>query len=183
MDYSKLPKLSSTPPPPPPAAPPPPGNAAPITAGIGAEVWISAIVGIVLMLLGRSFGAWAITTLTGGTYETGVNWISGPLAGQPVGYWELAGGTAWTDSGIFLLGLALILEAIALLAAATGTRMRIGLIRFALVLTLAATLYNGVVVGILFSMNILPLLSILAFGFGGYIAAYEYRLLKAAKGN
>src|SRR5690554_1263458 len=112
MDYSKLPKLSSTPPPPPPASPPPPGNAAPITAGIGAEVWISAIVGIVLMLLGRSFGAWAITTLTGGTYETGVNWISGPLAGQPVGYWELAGGTAWTDSGIFLLGLALILEAI-----------------------------------------------------------------------
>ena len=182
MDFSKLPKPSNTPPPPqtpPPAQPP--GNAAPITAGVGAEIWISAIVGIVLILLGRSFGAWAFTTLTGGTYETGVNWISGPLTGQPVGYWDLAGGTAWTDSGIFLLGVVLVLEAIVLLVATTARRKPIPLIGFALALTVAATVYNGIVAGILFTMNLLPLLSILAFGFGGYIAAYEYRLLKQAR--
>lgn len=179
MDLSKLPKLSNTPPPPPPS---PPLDYAPrVSAGSGAEIWISSIVGIVLLLLGRSFAAWAFTTLTGGTYQTGLNWVTGPLAGQPVRYWELAGGIAWTDSGIFLLGLALILEAIVILAATSARRNPVALILFALVLTIAATVYNGVVAGILLTMDILPLLSILAFGFGGYIAAYEFRLLKHAR--
>ena len=183
MDLSKLPKLSNTPAPPPQTPPPaqPPGNAAPITPGIGAEIWISAIVGIVLMLLGRSFAAWAYTTLTGGTYQTGFNWQIGPKAGQPVGYWELLSGIAWTESGIFLLGVALVLEAIVLLTATSSRRAPAGLIGVALILTVAATVYNGVVAGVLFSMGILPLLSILAFGFGGYIAAYEYRLRKQAR--
>lgn len=175
MDLSKLPHRSSTTSPPPPAAQP---TAPPVTTGVGAEIWISAIVGIVLMLLGRSFAIWAFTTLTGGTYATGFHWQTGPQAGQPVGYWELLSGVAWTDSGIFLLGLALVLEAITLLVAVSGTRRTIGLIGFSLALTVAATVYNAIVAGILFSKDILPLLSILALGFGGYIAAYQYRLLK-----
>ena len=42
-----------------------------VEPGIGAEVWVSAIVGIVLMLLGLNFAKWAITTMFGGTYDTG----------------------------------------------------------------------------------------------------------------
>src|SRR5690606_41864504 len=118
MDLSKLPKLSHTTPPPADQAPPqdPPSDQPVATAvpadtgvGVGADVWISAIVGIVLMLMGKGFAAWALTTLAGGTYNTGMIWADG----KPVGYWELGGGVAGTGSGVFLLGLAVAMQALA----------------------------------------------------------------------
>ncbi len=183
MDLSKLPKLSQTPPPPQQSPPPspspqPPAYAAPVVAqpSLGAEVWISAIVGIVLMLMGWGFARWAFKTLTGGTFSTGYIWPDG----RPVGYWELQGGVAWTESGMFLLGLAFVLEAVALPLAVGRSGVRRSTVGLAFAITVAATIYNVIVVCRLFALGLMPLLSILGVGLGGYIAASQYRLLRAA---
>src|SRR5690349_10232233 len=108
MDLSKLPKLSETdkhaPPPPPPEAArsaetlpyDPPYNAPPTGFDLGAQVWLSAILGIVFMLMGRSFASFLIAKVTGQPYHTNATWTAGPNAGQEVAYYELQGYTAHT---------------------------------------------------------------------------------------
>lgn len=190
MDLSKLPKLSHSPPPPPQQAPEsataghgtvPYEPVDRITPGRGAEIWISAIVGLVLILMGINFGKWAVTTLGGGEYHTGVQWMSGPLAGQEVGYWELVGMVAFTDAGLFVLGLALVFEALLLALLATNTRLRFPVTVFTFALTLIATLFNAYVCIRLFGAGIMPLVSLLAVAFGGYMAMYLYRLMHAMR--
>src|SRR4051812_12095286 len=117
MDLSKLPKMSQSPPPPSPAQPDPVA-ARPLqqpsvldTPGsIGAEVWISLVIGVLCLLLGKNFATWGLTTLSGKPYHTTVNWVAGDKAGQEVSYWELQGYTALSDAAIFTYGIALILE-------------------------------------------------------------------------
>jgi hypothetical protein len=153
------------------------------TPGIGAEVWLSAIIGVALMLYAHSFLGWALTTMTGGTYDTGLTW-GAPVPDQPnqhaegsaIEYWELS--NALPDMAISLFGLAMVLEAIVLAVVHSRIRSKRPLLFFALSVTLIATALNLVVAGKLFSAGVLPLLSILAVGFGGYIAAYEWKLLK-----
>jgi len=149
-----------------------------VTPGIGAEVWVSAIIGLVLMLLGRSFAGWAIATMTGRTYNTGATWTDGNLAGQPVAYWDLEGFVAWNDSALFLFGLAMALEALVLALVFTKFRAKVPLILVALGITLLATGYNLFVSAKLLTANTIPLMSMLAVAFGGYIAVYEWRLLQ-----
>jgi hypothetical protein len=150
-----------------------------VTPGIGAEVWVSAIIGLVLMLLGRSFAGWAIAAMTGRTYDTGFTWGEGtPLAGQPVAYWDLQGFTALNDSALFLFGLAMVLEALVLALVFTKFRAKVPLILVALGITLLATGYNLLVSARLLTANTIPLMSMLAVAFGGYIAVYEWRLLQ-----
>jgi hypothetical protein len=180
-----LPHLSNTPPPPPPE--PTPGEpveyreARPIavSAGIGAEVWLSAGIGVVLMLIGRSFASWAMARMSGREFDTGTKWIAGPKMGQPVDYWELSGHTALSDSAIFLFGLAMMLEALVLLVYYSGAGFKKPVVVLALAITVAATGYNLIAVVTLLGAGIMPLMSILAVAFGGYMAAYEWRLLKA----
>ena len=148
-------------------------------AGVGAEVWVSAVLGIIMILLGRSFGGWMMATMTGKPYDTGVVWSPGaPLEGQPVEYWQLVGFTALSDSAIFLFGVALLLEAVVLFAAYTSFRRKTLLIGFALFVTTAATLYNLYVSFRMFSAGLLPLMSLLAVAFGGYLAVFEWQLLQ-----
>jgi xanthine/uracil permease len=141
-------------------------------------VWISAIVGVVMMLIGMNFARWAITTLFGGTYQTNMTWQVGERAGQMVTYWDLQGFTALQDCAIFLFGLAMVLEAIVLLVVHSRIRSKRPLLAFALTITLVATILNLVVAARLFGIGVLPLLSLLAVAFGGYIAAYEWRLYR-----
>lgn len=194
MDLSKLPKLSQTPPPPEspdieqtspaqnPAAAPRferDYEMIPRTPGLGFEVWLSAAIGIILMLVGRSFLFVAVATLSGETYHTGVNWIAGPNQGQEVGYYELQGYSGWTDTAIFLFGLAMVFEAVALAVAFGRGSPRRGVIWLALFVAILATAFNLGVAVMLLSTDLLPLISLLCVAFGVYIAAYEWRLLQS----
>ena len=157
----------------------------PRDAGVGAEVWLSAIIGAFLMLMGRSFAGWLMAKLTGQPYVTGATWAPGNdhgyPAGSPVGYWELEGFVALNDSAIFLFGLAMVLEALVLALVGTRFRRKVGLVTLALAMTVAATAYNLFVGGKLLSAGLLPLMSLLAVAFGGYIAMYEWRLLQSLR--
>ena len=197
MDVSKLPRLSKTAtpgePPPPSAVP---GAVAPETEyrdrdggspGIGAEIWLSAILGIVFMMIGMQFARWALTEASGGTYSTELTW-GAPVPGQPgqhpegspITYWQLPGFTALQDMALFLFGLAMMLEAIVLLAIHNRFLAHRPLVVLALTITITATLLNLILSAKLFAAGIIPLMSMLAVAFGGYIAAYEWKLLKPA---
>ena len=145
--------------------------------GVGAEVWMSAVIGIVLMLVGRSFGGYLAATLTGQTYHTNATWTAGPKEGQEVAYWELSGYTALSDSAIFLFGLAMVMEAAVLALVNTRFKAKAGLVTVALLITVLATGYNLVVALKMLTANTLPITSLLAVAFGGYVALFEWRLL------
>lgn len=154
-----------------------------MSPGVGSEVWLSLVIGVVMMLLGHSFAGYALATLRGKPYDTGVSWVEGEKAGQLVGYWELSGFSGLTDCGIFLFGLSLVLEA-AVLAVAFGTfRRKTPLVGVALLLTVVATAFNLYVVAKLFSVGVMPIISLLAVGFGGYIAFYEWTVLRDLSGD
>ena len=145
---------------------------------VGAEVWISVIFSIVYMFIGFNFARYVAAKATGGTYHTNVNWTAGEKAGQEVDYYDLQGGTAHSDSAMFLFGLALLLEAIAMLIAHTGAPAKKLFVGFALFVTLLATAYNLFVIVKLFGMGITPLMSVIAVAIGGYMATYQWRLWK-----
>ncbi len=186
MDYSKLPKLSQTPAPP----PEPPVESAPSQVpvlasrvepqpGLGAEVWLSAIIGLVMIMMAWNFARFLGATLTGQMFHTNVTWQTEERAGEEVAYFDLEGYTAWSESAMFLFGVALLLEAAALAAAHRPFAARKLLVGFALTITVIATIYNLGVAGLLFTHGMMPIISILIVAFGGYMAAYEWRLLKS----
>ena len=146
--------------------------------GVGAEVWLSAVIGVVLMLMGRSFGGYLLAKVTGQPYHTNVSWTAGPKEGQEVAYWELDGFTALSDSAIWLFGLAMVLEAVVLAVVNTRFKAKVGLLRVALFVTVVATAYNLFVSFKMLAGGVLPIMSLLAAGFGGYIAVFEWRLLQ-----
>jgi hypothetical protein len=138
------------------------------------------------MLLGRSFARWAIAAMTGRPFDTGVTWAegndAGHPAGQPVGYWDLEGFAALNDSALFLFGLAMVLEALVLALVFTKFRAKVPLILLAFGITVIATAYNLFVSFKLLTAGLIPLMSMLAVAFGGYIAVYEWRLLQQFRG-
>jgi len=191
MDVSKLPRLSETDKhaPPPAQTPSEVGQVAPspadrsmpvqrVSAGVGAEVWLSLIIGIVLMMIGQSFARYSFAKLRGQPFHTNVKWAAGPKEGQEVEYFELEGFTAWTDTGIFLFGLAMVLEAAMLTAIYSRLGGKRALTGFALFVTILATGLNVYVCVKLFGVGIMPLMSAMAVAFGGYMAIYEWRLLQ-----
>lgn len=190
MDLSKLPRLSETdknaPPPQPETQLPPqpqPGQfvqyyAPPPEPGLPAQVWLSAILGIVFMMMGWTFARFMMAKLSGQPFNTGVNWVAGPKAGQPVEYFELQGYTAYTDTAIFLFGLAMVLEAVVLVVARRNNATSRILLSFALALTVGMVIFNVIVAGMLFQAGITPLSSILAIAFGGWMAMFEWQLMK-----
>ena len=185
MDLSKLPKLSETPPPP---APPveSASNQEELSDHrrvdpsemIGAEVWLSAIIGLIFLLLGRRFAIYLFSVVSGKAFHTGVNWISGAKAGQEVGYRELEGFVFFNESAMFAFGLALIFEAIVLAVLNLNIPGKRPLIFVALLIAGLATVYNLIVALMLFTTGALPLFSLLAVAFGGYIVVLEWRMLQ-----
>src|SRR4051812_27092681 len=92
MDLSKLPRMSNTPnttsapqAPAPTATGQAPPARQPLTgvdpvqgpAGLGADIWFMSIIGIVLILFGRSFIAYEWAHLRHQPYHTNVTWDSG----------------------------------------------------------------------------------------------------------
>jgi hypothetical protein len=198
MDMSKLPRLSNTAnaqqaasqdpaaatpqsPDAPPTSPDIPTRAVsnpPRASMIGAEVWISLILGVIFCYMGWNFARWGIATLTHQPYHTNVKWTAGPKDGQEVDYLELTGHQALSDSAVLAFGVALILEAAVLAFAMSKRGMRRGLVAFALITTVLVTAYNLFAIVKLFSEG-LPIISLLAVAFGGYIAMYESAMLKS----
>src|SRR5437762_13437465 len=132
MDLSKLPKLSESPAPAEAPAPPTASSASPavdyahrpdIGTSIGAEVWISLIIGLIFIMMGFNFARYVFATASGKTYHTNIQWTDGPKAGTEVAYPELSGDVIWNDSALFLFGVALLLEAVVLFVA--GTRLMV----------------------------------------------------------
>jgi hypothetical protein len=153
-------------------------NPSPLGVTMGAEVWISAVLGLLFMLLGRPFGSWLYARITGGEHHTGVVWSEGTeKAGQEVAYWDLQGFPALEQSAIFLFGLAMVLEALALATVYSRFRAKRIVLVFAILVALAATIYNLFVTVKLFGAGFTPLMPIFAVAFGGYILACEWRLL------
>jgi hypothetical protein len=182
MDISKLPKFSDSPPPPPNDQPQPAEVIPPKPnpqAGVGADVWVSLIVGLLMIYMGLNFGKFLAAKLGGQPYHTNVNWTEGLQAGTEVGYFDLQGFAAWSDMGVFLFGLVLLLEAgaKAILAIRPGAASRLILIA-AIGLTLATVLLNLFVCVRLMSVQITPIISGLAVAFGGWILVDEWRMLK-----
>lgn len=192
MDLSKLPKLSQSPPPPAdepsdapaspvPVQPYPPPGAFVNELSVGAEIWIAAIFGLIFMMLGANFGKYAIATLTGQTYHTGVNWgDDGPNTGE-VPYTQLYGHVWLSDSAMFFFGLALIVEAIFLFAANKNSRHRNALLTTACVFAWFAVAYNVFACAVLFNAGIQPIMSLLVVAFGGYGAFYLTGLRRALR--
>jgi hypothetical protein len=194
MDISKLPRMSETgkqAPPPVPAdhvdsieapvrraRPVEYRSVEPVRVGVGAEVWLSLVIGLILMMVGWTFARWALATLTGQTFHTNVTWTAGPKAGQEVAYFELQGFTAWTEAGLFLFGLAMVLEAAMLTVVFSRMGGKVALTSVALLVTFLATALNLVVAVRLLGVGITPLMSALAVAFGGYMVMYEWRLLQ-----
>jgi len=197
MDLSKLPKLSQTseaekqrtsPPQPDPMAdaqprppigqPIPPTYADPI---IGAEVWISAVLGLLFTYLGTTFARYLFAVLRAQPFHTGVDWTDGPKAGQEVAYFELQGYTALTDASLFLFGLALLADAAMLLIASGSLARRTWLVWLGFGLTLLALAFNLITCVMTLSAGIFPLFSFVAIAIGGYMAAYQWRLVSAPK--
>ena len=141
-------------------------------------VWISLICGLLCLMFGMNFIRWAGATLSGQTFNTNVTWNVGERAGQPVSYFELTGGTAWTETGLFLMGIALLLDAGLMLIAYRGGVPNRRLVMLAVVITGAAMLLNIAVAFYVFGMGILPFTSIIALLVGGMILFDHVPLLK-----
>ena len=141
------------------------------------SIWLSLIIGLVVMMMGWGSAKWATATLLGRTYDTGVTWQTGTRAGQSVAYWDLMGHQALSESALFLFGLACVLEAAAMAASYARPRLRTATVSVALLITLLATIYNMVACAVLFKEGITPILSLLAVGFGGYMAFAEWAML------
>ena len=117
--------------------------------------------------------------MTGRTYETGLVWRSGELAGQPVAYPDLQGFVMLTDASMFLFGLTLLFEAFVLAVLHTRFTHKRLLLMLSLAVAVIAVLFNAYTCVRLFSSDVLPIMSLLAVAFGGYIAMYQWKLLVA----
>ena len=142
---------------------------------------MSLIIGLVVMLMGWGFAKWATATLLGRHYDTGATWQTGTRAGQSVVYWDLIGHQALSESALFLFGLACVLEAAAMAAGYARPGLRTATVSVALLITLLATGYNMVTCVVLFKDGITPMLSLLAVGFGGYMAFAEWAMLRSRR--
>ena len=147
------------------------------TTGI---LWFNLIVGVVLILIGRNFGLWVLSLVTGQPFRTNVNWAAGPKAGQEVTYPELQGGVIWSDASLFVFGIAIIVEALVTVIAMRrppGTAR--ALTTIGLLVVGASTALSLFACAKLFSIGVMPLGSALAAAYGGYMVAYLWRLRAA----
>ncbi len=141
-----------------------------------ADLWIALVLGIIFMFLGGNFAKYLLVISSGQPHHTGVNWIAGERAGQEVGYWQLQGSTAFSESALFLFGAALILAAaMNVISRLVGRAASVASMAGSAVLILAVA-YNFFVVIRLLREGISPLMSILAVGLGGYLLLMRWSL-------
>lgn len=164
MDLSKLPKLSQTPVPP--SEQSPPAARTMPAAPVGPEVWISFAVGVILLLYYRRFLQWACSRMFGTSFGEFYK-----PDGTMVPYTQVS--VFWSDLGITLFGIALILESLVLAFA-----RRRALIWIVFAFTLGMIGYNLWYLISSYSDHGLAVVSALAVAFGGYIALHQWGLLR-----
>ncbi len=131
------------------------------------------------MLYTRSFGGYLLSLASGKPFDTGVIWSEGPNQGQPVPYTQLEGGTFYSDSSIFLFGVAMLIGALAQIVLASRFGGKRAIAWLSLGAMAMATVYNIVAAVILLRVGITPLISLLCVAVGGYIVYYEWAAIKA----
>ena len=192
MDISKLPRMSKTEGLAPSTEPVPAPESSPARMpvpvaivyqepGLGLEMWITVILALLFLALGRDFAKYSFSLATHQPYHTATTWQEGPRAGQEVPYPELDasfGLPFWSDSGQFFFGVAMLISAGALAIAALQWKARRAIGWLAMVVILGAMLYNGLVAAKLVGANITPLLSLLCIGLGGYEVYIQYRAVQ-----
>ena len=185
MDLSQLPKMSDTPKPPtmPPASTPtpdvhrdPPGGFGPVA------VWMSLGIGLIFLMLGSNVLHWAAARTAGRAFPEGVTWTAGDRAGQPVGYYELQGGTGWTETGFFVMGVALLIDALLLFFVYGSRRPRPALIAAALATTGLALAFNLFAAADVFGWGMMPINSMIAVVVGGIMLFEQIGLWRATRG-
>ena len=195
MDLSKLPQRSAPPPQAPaPVTPPqqqPPAPRVAIdysTYGDGmltlgfAEVWIVAILALIFLLIGRNFASYEISRVTGHPYHTNVTWTDDAHPpNTEVPYPQLEGFVYLTDSGVFFFGIVLLAYGIGQAYVTMNLPGAAAASLLTFFIALAGTLYNLFVSVKLFSAGVLPLMSILAFGLGAYLAFHQLSTFKAIR--
>lgn len=188
MDFSQLPKMSDTPKPPPPEKSEAsdlvarPVEFAPVDGTFGfASIWISLVVGAILMMLGANFGRWATATLSGTPFQTNVNWTAGPKEGQMVEYFDLQGGTAWSEAGLFLMGVALLLDAGLMFVFYRRGTFSSSLLYAAIFVTGIALAINVFVAAKLFGLGVMPMITMCAVLGGGILLFDHFALLSIQK--
>ena len=133
---------------------------------------IALFLGLIFAAAGGTFFRWLATTATGGTFSTGVEWTpGGPRTGE-VGYFDLAGGTAYGDLGLASVGASLVL--FGLVALVLARRPVPGLLRAALVVVGIATAVCLLTVVVLFGEGITPLMSLIAAAVGAMTIAFSW---------
>lgn len=175
MDLSKLPRLSESPAPPPNAASERSEEADRYiqrydTSG-AAEAWISIAIGAILLLMSPRLIQYVLSP---GTFTQ--KWTFTDPTGAPLAYPKTV--FFWGDVALVAFALVLIVEGIVLVFG----RRYIGVILFAFLLTIAASLFNLGYVIVMLQMGYGPqIFSLLAVAFGGYIAFYEWNLLQSLR--
>lgn len=176
MDISKLPRMSKTETPasneaepaePAPQSRPMAQRVAPQEprTGHAPEAWISLAIGAFLLFMYPRFLQWASSRIFHTHFDEFM------VDDKVVAYQSVP--EFWMDLGPVLFGIVLLLDGAVLLA-----MRRRGLVAFALVLTVLATLYNLTYMILSFGQYGFAPISFLATAFGVYIAWFQWRLLR-----
>jgi hypothetical protein len=132
-------------------------------AGTGAEVWLSIAIGLLLILMSPRI--WQYYLMPGS-----FTWTFNDADGNPLPYRQTT--FFWSDLGIALFALVLILEGLAIAFA-----RRRWVVAAAFGLTVLTTVYNLAYLLYTFNQGV-AILSAFAVAFGVYIAIFEWRLLR-----
>lgn len=139
-------------------------GAAPVE--VGAEAWISIALGALLLFLSPRLIQYITSPST-------FTWTFSDETGAPLAYTKSV--YFWGDVALTSFAIVLILDGLVVMF---GRRARIVL--FAFVLTVLTTLVNaGFIAMMLAKGYALEYMAAIAVIFGGYIAAYQYRLWKS----
>jgi hypothetical protein len=146
---------------------------------VGPELWLSVIIGLLLIGISRHFPVYIFDHLAGRPYHTGVIFTSD---NSEVPYPQLEGFVMLSDAAIFAFGVALLSDAMLRLFCLTlGSMGRRSVMILALLLTLCATLLNAYACLKMLQADIMPIISGLAVAFGGYIAFEQIRTVKSLR--
>jgi hypothetical protein len=135
--------------------------------GVGAEVWISVALGVILIFLAPRI--WQYYFAPGK-----FTWTFNDPAGNPLPYTKTE--FFWADLGLAAFAVVLVVEGLALLLARKAV-----VVTAALALTVLATVLNLYVLGRTYGAVGFQIMNALAAAFGVYIAIYQYSLLQALR--
>ncbi len=143
------------------------------------RIWLNACLAVLLLFLGRSFGQYLLASATGREFHTHAEWATPDKAGTEVGYFDLEGYAAFSDIGLFCLGIVVISDSLAALPRRRSALV-LAIWRLIFLLTLLVALWNVYVTIRLFQIDILPTLTLPATVYGAYLLAQQWPQIRPA---